>query len=260
MELSMSILLNDCTDNTRQRSRVRDTSRTRGSPPSTRREREKDRDRERFHETNDDSKRWRDDGKREEKAGSRRDKDRSGRDKDGERARSRERGADREGWTIADDKKRIGRDRRHEDARNKEDKKDREKEKEPAWMETYVPPTTSGTGILGGMGADGELDSIQAWKKDMKEREMKAKGLVPEASATSTHDGASDSKQPQVTPAAPESQLDEIQLFRLMMKRAQGGGDGERQEGSNASLPPSSGLPSIQETHGDSGAFLSFSW
>ena len=34
-------------------------------------------------------------------------------------------------------------------------------------METYIPSPSSG-GILGGKG-DGEVDSIQAWKKDMPE-------------------------------------------------------------------------------------------
>ena len=73
-----------------------------------------------------------------------------------------------------------GRDRRNGDDEKERGEpkssgrdRDREREKEPAWMDTYIPPATSGTGILGGKGADGELDGIQAWKKGMKEKEKK---------------------------------------------------------------------------------------
>lgn len=94
--------------------------------------------------------------------------------------------------------------------------KDERKEKEPAWMETYVP-SSPGAGILGGKGADGELDGIQAWKKGMKEREKKDKDIEtpPEARRKST-------TPPEVREtAAPtgEPPLDEIQMFKLMMKK-----------------------------------------
>ncbi|KAL5519113.1 hypothetical protein ACEPAH_796 [Sanghuangporus vaninii] len=207
----------DRDDRERQRSRVRDNSRTRDSPPATRREREeqrKDRDRDRFDEADGDRK----------KLSSRREKDSSGREKDSKWEHSREPGTDRDGWTITDDKRRGARDRRHDDTRDKEDKREREKEKEPAWMETYVPPVSSSSGILGGKGGDGELDSIQAWKKDMKEREMKAKGLVPETSAptVSSNESAVEEAKPSQAPSVqPEGQLDEIQLFKLMMKKEQ---------------------------------------
>ncbi|KAI5122602.1 hypothetical protein M0805_004816 [Coniferiporia weirii] len=219
-------------DRDRPRSRARDGSRQRDSPPSTRRERERDdhrrdRDRDRFVDADEDGRRWRDDGKREERMSVRRDKDRLDREKGRDRSREpndHDREA-RDGWSVADDRgqKRGLRDRRHDDGREKEDRREREKEKEPAWMETYVPPSTSSSGILGGKGAEGEVDSIQAWKKDMKEREMKAKGLTAEPAVSAAADVSlletPESKQPKVSASAPEAQLDEIQLFKLMMKQ-----------------------------------------
>ncbi|EJD04137.1 uncharacterized protein FOMMEDRAFT_146175 [Fomitiporia mediterranea MF3/22] len=194
-------------DRERQRSRARDSSRPRDSPPSGRR----DRDRDRFNETDEDPKRWREEGKRDDRLQSRR----AGREK-GDLVE------DRESWSTADDKKRGARDRRYDDVRDKEDKKEREKEKEPAWMETYIPPTASSTGILGGKGGEGEMDSIQAWKKDMKEREMKAKGLASDQSASASsasQDAAGGPEKTKTTGTASEGQLDEIQLFKLMMKK-----------------------------------------
>lgn len=110
----------------------------------------------------------------------RRDKDRPA-DKDKGRDRSRDPADNdrdsRDGWSLAEEKggRRGGRDR--------DDKRERDKEKEPAWMETYVPPSSAG-GILGGKGAEGEIDSIQEWKLNMKRAERKALGL-PEAEAPS---------------------------------------------------------------------------
>ena len=143
---------------------------------------------------------------------------------------------DREGRT-----KRTGRDRRSgaglDDARDKEERKEREKEKEPAWMETYVPTTPSG-GILGGRSADGELDGIQAWKKGLKEKEKKEKEA----------DSAADSAH-KATPATPdasdggpsataEGSLDEIQIFKMLMKKEAAKKDSEQSQGSPL---PSSG-------------------
>lgn len=123
----------------------------------------------------------------------------------------------KERWPAGEDrdsrtKRPAARDKKiGEDGKEAADRRaDREKEKEPAWMDTYVPSPTS-SGILGGKGADGELDGIQAWKKGMKEKERAA------AEAT------------EVAPKAPsEKPLDEIQLFKMMMKREQlKGQDGE---------------------------------
>lgn len=203
----------------------------------------------------------------------RRDKDRLDREKDKGRDRSREAGDNdrdsRDGWTVAEEKggRRGGRDRRQDDAREKDDRREREKEKEPAWMETYVPPSSSAGGILGGKGAEGEMDSIQAWKMSMKrqaeglppvkkrpettpteaetenidswkknsapaigrkkdaaeENDLNNKALATEPSPhPNSHVPKNSLEKSQSTKAsfsATEAQLDEIQLFKLMMKQ-----------------------------------------
>ncbi|KAI0793417.1 hypothetical protein C8Q75DRAFT_750127 [Abortiporus biennis] len=237
----------DRLDNARRdrdnRDRPRSRSRPRRDPSASRRDRERDdrdrdwgrrddhyrrdadhygRDRDRYEynrsrdndrEGDDDPRRWRDDGRRDERMAARRD---------------RERGWDR--WEPSHERERVderdargkrvnGRDRRGgtgEDGKEKEDRRDREreKEKEPAWMDDYVPSATSG-GILGGKGGQGELDGIQAWKKGMKEREQKDK----DHSSSETHEEPSTELGEVQATGKSESQLDEIQLFKLMMKR-----------------------------------------
>ncbi|KII93485.1 hypothetical protein PLICRDRAFT_35702 [Plicaturopsis crispa FD-325 SS-3] len=174
----------------------------------------------------DDPRRWRDDGKRDDRVSARRDRDYRDRVRDraphdGEL--SHEKHGDRR-WTVVEDrdgrsKRSSGRDRRSggaiaEEGRDDRRDREREKEKEPAWMDTYIPSTSSG-GILGGKGEEGELDGIQAWKKGMKEKEQKDKGgagdpldKTPKAGGAPTSGGQ-------------DKQLDEIQLFKLMMKREQ---------------------------------------
>ena len=119
-------------------------------------------------------------------------------------------------WKIIEDRstraKRVaGRDRKNaDDGKDKDRRDDRDKDKgEPAWMETYVPDASGG--ILGGRTADGEMDSIQAWKKGMKEKEEKDKAA---AAKDLTPSG------PQPDAAEPtDSQMDEIQLLKMMIKR-----------------------------------------
>lgn len=119
-------------------------------------------------------------------------------------------------WHTTEDRdgrlKRVaGRDRKNVDDgkdRDRRDDRDKDKEKEPAWMETYVPDASGG--ILGGKTVDGEMDSIQAWKKCMKEKEEKDK-------AAASKDLPPD-PQPDATGQA-ESQMDEIQLLKMMIKR-----------------------------------------
>lgn len=83
-------------------------------------------------------------------------------------------------------------------------------------MDTYVP-TESTPGILGGQGSSGELDGIQAWKRGLKEKESKDKEisipLPPKPSA--------DQPLPTAPPTNPEKPLNEIQLFKLLMKKEQ---------------------------------------
>jgi hypothetical protein len=232
----------------RPRSRARDSSKQRGDPSLSRRDRERDRedkdrvrsereredsrrDRDEFRRERerdadreievDDPRRWRDDGKRDERMAARRG------DRYPEQYRDQERGRDKDStldstadrrWVPVEErdgrsKRLTGRERRNganaddikeRDDRRRDRERDRERDKEPAWMDTYIPNPSSGN-ILGGKGVDGELDGIQAWKKGMKERELK----------TTVNEGNGvESRQP-----VPDDQLDEIQLFRLLMKR-----------------------------------------
>jgi hypothetical protein len=130
-------------------------------------------------------------------------------------------------------KRLTGRERRNgpnaDDIKERDDRRrdrDRERDKEPAWMDTYIPNSSSGN-ILGGKGIDGELDGIQAWKKGMKERELKA---------TINESNGVEARQP-----VPDDQLDEIQLFRLLMKREE-----EKKKSDNADAHASLlGTPSL---------------
>ena len=170
----------------------------------------------------DDSRRWRDDGKRDEKVATKREREKEDKEKDRDNR-----------WQTAEDRdnrlRRVaGRDRRNaDDGKDKDRRDDRDKEKEPAWMETYVPDAAGG--ILGGRTADGELDSIQAWKKDMKEKEEKDK-------AAAAKDLPSGSKQD--TAGHAEPQMDEIQMFKMMIKReADKKGEREVVQGANDPVP-----------------------
>ena len=167
----------------RPRSRVRDSSRSRRDSSNSRRD-------------DNDDRRWREDGRRDERIAARRDKGGDHKDRWPEEREPRtKRGAGREKKSALDDGGKERDDRRGE----------REKEKEPAWMDTYVPPA-SATGILSGKAADGELDGIQAWKKNMKEKEQRNANEASDAAAKAKANG--------------EKPLDEIQLFKMLMKKA----------------------------------------
>ncbi|TFK57357.1 hypothetical protein OE88DRAFT_1651036 [Heliocybe sulcata] len=249
----------DRDDRERPRSRVRDSSRSRRDTSTVRRERDRDeRDKDRRSErdsrkdrddrdVDDDSRRWRDDGKRDERLAARRDRER---DRDKDRTRdtewdSHDRSYDRfrgDRWTPADDKdsrskRGSGRERRDEkdDRRDREREREREKEKEPAWMETYVP-TSSSAGILGSKSTDGELDSIQAWKKEQKEKEQKEKG--PEANSSRLQPTPAEDKASAAASAPPDGHLDEIQLFKLMIKKEE-----EKRKAGDSPVPGSASEP-----------------
>lgn len=231
------------------------------SPSRREREMDRDRDRDRDdhrkrdgrdrdidRETNDDPRRWRDDGKREERMAARRElRDKEYRERERDREREKERGSragerepnwdsdrprdrdrERDRWVTDErdtrSKRANGRDRRghsrDEDRDERKDSKIRAEEKEPAWMDTYIP-NESGAGILGGKAENGELDGIQAWKLDMKEKERKERERESEllrSSGDAEHTGIAKVTEAQiVSPAEPP--LDEIQLFKLMIKR-----------------------------------------
>lgn len=170
----------------------------------------------------DDPRRWRDDGKRDERMSARRDREQRDRERDKDRVRDRPTAwdaGDRQDrrWAPADDrdgrsKRATGRDRKSDEAKDRDDRKDRdrerekEREKEPAWMDTYIP--SSGSNGLGR--SSGDLDGIQAFKREIKEREQKEQGTVQDGDHSGDFEGKANASEPQ---------LDEIQLFKLMMKR-----------------------------------------
>lgn len=179
---------------------------------------DRDRDFERDSEL-EDPRRWRDDGKRDERIAVRRERETRERDREMRDRRDRPAwdGGDRvdRRWAAGDDrdgrgKRPSGRDRKlGEDGKDRDDRKDREREKEPAWMDTYIP--SNGSGVIGAQRAGGELDGIQAFRKEMQQKD---KSTSPVASAVSVSQTQASSPV-----QAPDNQLDEIQLFRLMMKR-----------------------------------------
>ncbi|KAF8559241.1 hypothetical protein OG21DRAFT_1503146 [Imleria badia] len=232
----------DRDDRERPRSRVRDSSRPRREGSPSRRDKEdrridrddghshrkdrddRDRDFERDSEP-EDPRRWRDDGKRDERIAAKREREiRDRRDRPtwdiGDRSDRR--------WAAGDDrdsrgKRTSGKDRKlGEDGKDRDDRKDREREKEPAWMDTYIPSNGSG-GVIGGH-RSGELDGIQAFRKEMQQKDKSTSPVV--ASLAVSQSQASSPTQ------APENQLDEIQLFRLMMKRE------EEKKKSDSPVPP----------------------
>ncbi|KAH7915376.1 hypothetical protein BJ138DRAFT_1141973 [Hygrophoropsis aurantiaca] len=244
-------LRRDREDRERPRSRVRDSSRSRRESSVPRREgdrdrredsardgyshrrdkddvalRERDRDGDKDSEA-DDPRRWRDDGKRDERVAARRDREHREKDRD-IRDRPRDRVAqapawesnDRQDrrWAGAEDrdgrtKRNAGRDRRIGGDDTKDDRREREREKEPAWMDTYIPGD-SNNGFHGASKTDGDLDGIQAFKKELKDKELKE-----QAALDSTTQRSEEPKPKDAASGTSDSPLDEIQLFKLMMKR-----------------------------------------
>lgn len=181
---------------------------------------------------------------------------RRGRDDDRQRSRSRQRGkGDREpangskrekdSWaTNAEDRRGAagasGRRRNaggddRPDGKTKDDratlKNDRDKslqeEQEPAWMGDYVPEAGS-RGLLGFAGGE---DGIQAWKRELKEKERAAQGLELEALEDDGLGGLDDeithmklaeekAKQNLFGNTAEDDGLDEIQRFKKMMQES----------------------------------------
>lgn len=164
--------------------------------------------REGDREGDNDPRRWRDDGRRDERLAARRDKDQWDRD----RPRDKSPLAD-DRWNIVDDREsrnKRGGNRERKSGPATEDRKEKDREKEPAWMDTYIP--SSAAGILGGKRDDGEIDDFQAFKKGMRAKEL---GEVTTRATEAT------AKEESATPST-EKGLDEIQLFKLMMERDKG--------------------------------------
>lgn len=274
----------------RPRSRVRDISRPRRDPSPSRRERDRDggdrdkdrRDRERddFRRDRDDylrniekepseaddPRRWRDDGKRDERLAARRNErqpDREYRDRTREKEPVWDMPGDRR-WTVVEERdgrskrgsardKKLGTTGDNGKERDDRREREREKEKEPAWMDTYIPPPSI-AGILGGKGTDnGDLDGIQAWKKGMKEMEQKVKA----PSTSSKENAVSDQASLTETSEATERPLDEIQLFRLLMKREEAKKSPDPATANSDSAPTTDGSNSRSQTQvsNESGVF-----
>ncbi|KZT06879.1 uncharacterized protein LAESUDRAFT_812541 [Laetiporus sulphureus 93-53] len=211
-------------------------------------------------DSEEDPRRWNDDGKRDERIATRRERER-------ERVWDRYDERDRERPNGSDDRdtrsrRGVGRERRPggagDDSKDNDDRRDRNREAEPAWMETYVP-STSGGGILGGKSGDGELDGIQAWKKGMKEKER----LQRENSASLEATQKPEAKQASSASTAasqdssntPENQLDEIQIFKQMMKREADKKENEKQSTASPEPGPQMG-PALSRAQSFASAFM----
>ena len=196
-----------------------------------------------------------------------REKERSSRvsERDSNWDSDRPRDRDRDRW-VPDErdsrpKRSNGRDRRghsrdeDRDTKDRDDRKDsraRVEEKEPAWMDAYIP-SESGAGILGGKAENGELDSIQAWKLDMKEKERKERESEALRTSGTEHTGSAKATETQAT-APTEPPLDEIQLFKLIIKR-----EGEKSKAASLRGPVSDPAIAYLGPGTDSGACLACS-
>jgi zinc finger CCCH domain-containing protein 13 len=151
-------------------------------------------------------------------------------------------------------KRSSGRDRRSgvlDDGKEKDERKDRdrdrERDKEPAWMDTYIPGD-SGAEMLGGKGGEGELDGIQVFKKGMRAKEQKDAPPSLDDTRSATSDRPSGSPNTETAPPtalASGKPLDEIQLFKLMMKKEQDQKASEKNQ-ALATEPTMTG-PTLQE-------------
>ena len=205
---------------------MRDNGR-RGDWDDHRREKEEPRrDRDIDRDAEDDPRRWRDDGRLEERLATRRAERERARHKPGQDHTFE--ASDRDGRY----KRSSARERKSgqlgDKGKEKEDLRDgeREKEKEPEWMNTYIP-TDSSPGILGGQIPGGELDGIQAWKRGLKDKEVRDHGSSsPHGQDTLGQPSSSTLFEPT------EKAMDEIQLFKFMMKREE-----EKKKSEDISLP-----------------------
>jgi hypothetical protein len=243
----------------RARSRPRDSSRTRRDPSSSRKD-DKDRDRarrgdkedyrkdrddhrrERDDSEQEDPRRWRDDGKRDERMALRRE--RLAEDKDRLRDKPPHDNAWDTRWNGGDGEGRQKRGSARDRRPGADEGKEREREKEPAWMDSD-DSNIIGPGILGARAADGGLDGIQAWKKGMKEKEEREKALQQ-----SKLDSVKQPLEPLPVPPsdAPSKPMDEIQLFKMIMKREEGKKQIDPIEAGNPAPQPVQSDPAIPFT------------
>ncbi|KAH7344903.1 hypothetical protein B0J17DRAFT_20151 [Rhizoctonia solani] len=174
------------------------------------------------------------------------------REDDRQRSRSRPRGKagerepvngskrERDGWTASEDRKGAAGRRRNAagedrlEGKTKDDrsapKNDRDKllqEEEPAWMGDYVPEAGS-HGILGS--SRGE-DGIQAWKRELKEKERAAQGIEADSPDDEELGGLDDDvarmklveehAKHNAPTQSEDDGLDEIQRFKKLMQESE---------------------------------------
>ncbi|GJJ13782.1 hypothetical protein Clacol_008039 [Clathrus columnatus] len=132
----------------------------------------------------------------------RKDRDRERRDRLREHPDAKRDRELREGWTIGEERSHAARrapgrggERRTSGAdEDKEVRKDREKDKEPAWMDDYVPePNAPKAGIFGGK-IEGMEDELQAWKR--KQASTKQQTTTAPSTSTPTLPSASNGIMP----------------------------------------------------------------
>lgn len=174
------------------------------------------------------------------------DKDETG-DRDrrglGRRSKDVDPADDRERRAVSGNSRRVGRDGDRDrdrdghgrlDGRSQRDSAAREKE--PAWMGDYVPENDNK--VIGARANEADLDDLQSWKRQLKDRELASSGETSKPS--NDH-----------SPGTNGEVLDDIQRFKLKIKEEQEKRDigvENLPQTINASLNPPPGLSPANDT------------
>lgn len=130
----------------------------------------------------------------------------------GRRAKDVDPADDRDRRAVNGNSRRIGRDGERDrdrdghgrlDGRSQRDSTAREKE--PAWMGDYVPESDK---VFGARASEADLDDLQSWKRQLKDKELASSGETSKPS-----NGSSSETNGEV--------LDDIQRFKLKIKEEQ---------------------------------------
>jgi len=117
-----------------------------------------------------------------------------------------------------------------------------EDDREPAWMQAYDPEKDGKlAGALGGEPSNGQLDSIQAWKRELraKENQESASGFLADnvlADDIVKTQSVDSTAHPEG--GTQQGPIDEIAMFKLMMQREQTKGNGVNDVGNEATSIP----------------------
>jgi hypothetical protein len=108
-----------------------------------------------------------------------------------------------------------------------------EEDREPAWMQTYDPEKDGKlAGVLGGDLSNGQLDSIQAWKQELKAQEVREKRSRDDPESVSTEEIVGNQSQSGAGTdrnGIQQNSVDEIAMFKMMMQREQSKGPNEHE-------------------------------